>query len=1108
MRFPKWPKRTKAQAPPGLLPFEEFRVLVQRAATTNMESRLNSIRVGWLGGKQPVSHPGLTTNDLTYSWRIPRLFASYNHIATAATGVPLELRELKPEKGPGGGGTLVAKSSIVRARKVVGLLAEEDRPAFLHKKSMELEPVADNHPLRVLLDKVNKGQTWAELIYLTMFDLDAAGNAYWELAGGAGGKQPGALFRIRPDLIKAKGDGSGYVVTQNGKPLPLDAGEVLHFRYPHPMNDFYGLARGEVLERVLQTEDGRIDYGKAFFEHGTMLGGLLVPSEGMTDTMDMDTVTALYDEYVEQHTGVKNMGKVMLAGGLQYKETGHTPKDAEYLGLASRDDTEIASVTGVPAATFDAKLTNRASLDTIKAQFWSDTMTGKLAFVSGILTEFLCTRYSEGLIASFDLSGVTALQESLDSQLVRVRSVWEAGQASGDELRDAAGLSALPDGAGQVYLRKANEFLVRIGEAVPQEKPAGDTQAAQDATQESTGGTGGATPAKPAGGAGGAGAATPGGTGSLPLAAAVTQAVQVEVVRAAVPFASREHRRFLAEWEDRLGENEELLAGRIAEWARELEKQVIGKVGTRETKATAPSVQVLFDRDAEGEKLWDLIVRTGGEVGAAEAQVLAGELGLAKLAFDTNNPEVRKHFREAALFVKSIPEDIHDDLRAILDTSARNGWPITKLTEAIRQRFDMIATSQAATIAQTEMVGAMNVTRAASIEDLGMGRRWIATLDDKVRDSHAFVHGEVRFGKKPFSNGLMYPGQAGAPAAERIRCRCALAAVQPQEGEVGAAEGASPVPAVTQPAGLPKFNAGGKWDAAEMQREEARLAKLLDQANVAEAAEETKARIAKALAKRLENDEVWLDSVCNNFWLQDAYYDEFGITAAQTRAKWLAKGYTEAEIKTRMAEFAEERADELIRMWAGTSGDNNATAIAMQLAAKDEFGLDTATLGHFLTRQVEEAQTYYATQAPGLRAFLRAQYDETQEWLAKEGIEDVLVYRGMGLTEAEFAAVKAAGDKGVARIGLQPMSSFSGVSEEALSFVPEDSGGVLTVRVPKERILGSAQTGYGCKNEAEFVVLGGRDEVRVIIESVEGAELSIDTLQTEIVAATNRIPAP
>lgn len=809
MRFPKWPTRTKATPlPPGTLSFEEFRAFVQKATTANVESRLNSIRVGWLGGNQPVSHPGLTTNDLTYSWRIPRYFASCNHIATAATSVPIELRELKPVKG-----NLVTKSALVRARKVVGLKAEEALPGYLHKKAMELEEVADNHPLRVLLDKVNKGQTWAELIYKTMFDLEAAGNAYWELAGGKGGKQPGALFRIRPDIIKAKGDGSGWVVTQNGKPLELDEGEVLHFRYPHPMNDFYGLARGEILERILQVEDGRIDYAKAFFEHGTMLGGLLVPAEGMTDTMDMDTVTALYDEYIAQHTGVKNLGKVMLAGGLQYKETGHTPRDAEYLGMATRDDTEIASVTGVPAATFDAKLTNRASLDAIRSQFWSDTMTGKLSFVSGIITEFLCPRYSESLVASFDLTGVPALQEAHDARVMRVGKVWEAGVASGDELREAAGLPALPDGQGQVYLRKANEFLVRAGEKTPTGQATGGAQGAQDASQDAGGANTPATQGKPAEGAGGAATATPGGTGSIPVAAAVTQFVQAEVVRAAVPFASREHRAFLAEWEDRLGENEALLQERIAEWARDLEKKVLAAVGDRETKATTPSVQVLFDKDAEGEQLWNLIVRTGGEVGAKEAGELAQELSLSKLAFDTNNPEVRKHFREAALFVKSIPADIHDDLRAILDNSARNGWPISKLTEAIRQRFDMIATSQAATIAQTEMVGAMNVTRAASIEDLGMGRRWIATLDNKVRDSHAAVHGEVRFGKETFSNGLMYPGQAGAPASERIRCRCALAAVQPQEGEVGATEGTLPVPAVTKPAGLPKLSRA-EWQAS------------------------------------------------------------------------------------------------------------------------------------------------------------------------------------------------------------------------------------------------------------------------------------------------------
>lgn len=53
-------------------------------------------------------------------------------------------------------------------------------------------------------------------------------------------------------------------------------------------------------------------------------------------------------------------------------------------------------------------------------------------------------------------------------------------------------------------------------------------------------------------------------------------------------------------------------------------------------------------------------------------------------------------------------------------------------------------------------------------------KQWDAALDKRTRDSHARVDGEIRELDKPFSNGLMFPGDPDGEAAEVINCRCAL----------------------------------------------------------------------------------------------------------------------------------------------------------------------------------------------------------------------------------------------------------------------------------------------------------------------------------------------
>ena len=53
-------------------------------------------------------------------------------------------------------------------------------------------------------------------------------------------------------------------------------------------------------------------------------------------------------------------------------------------------------------------------------------------------------------------------------------------------------------------------------------------------------------------------------------------------------------------------------------------------------------------------------------------------------------------------------------------------------------------------------------------------KQWDATLDGNTRESHSQVDGEIRDLDKPFSNGLMFPGDPSGKAAEVINCRCAL----------------------------------------------------------------------------------------------------------------------------------------------------------------------------------------------------------------------------------------------------------------------------------------------------------------------------------------------
>ena len=83
--------------------------------------------------------------------------------------------------------------------------------------------------------------------------------------------------------------------------------------------------------------------------------------------------------------------------------------------------------------------------------------------------------------------------------------------------------------------------------------------------------------------------------------------------------------------------------------------------------------------------------------------------------------------------------------------------------------------------ARTMTTSAENAGRLAGYreaEELGikMGKKWIATLDDRTRHTHAMMDGEVVPTNEPFSNGLMFPADPDGEPEEVYNCRCTMVA--------------------------------------------------------------------------------------------------------------------------------------------------------------------------------------------------------------------------------------------------------------------------------------------------------------------------------------------
>ena len=119
---------------------------------------------------------------------------------------------------------------------------------------------------------------------------------------------------------------------------------------------------------------------------------------------------------------------------------------------------------------------------------------------------------------------------------------------------------------------------------------------------------------------------------------------------------------------------------------------------------------------------------------------------------------------------------VDSQLNQIISDGYREGKGINKVANDITQRFDQLADWEARRIARTEINTSHNqATRDQYREDGVEYTQWIAAGDDRTRDSHVDVDGEIIPIDGKYSNGLEYPGDMSGPIEEWINCRCGIA---------------------------------------------------------------------------------------------------------------------------------------------------------------------------------------------------------------------------------------------------------------------------------------------------------------------------------------------
>ncbi len=304
------------------------------------------------------------------------------------------------------------------------------------------EVALPEHPFVQLLRRPNPLMSRFELIEHTVGNLEIHGNAYWFLAGQPGGV-PQELWPLRPDRVQVVPDAirgvRGYIYEVEGRRIPLDAAEVVHFRRWHPASDHYGLSALEAARLAVESDRAMAEWNRRYFGEGMAVPAGIVAIRDRVSDADFERIKR---EWRAAYGGRERKTAFVRGASVEWHNVGLSQHDMDFLNARRFNREEIFQIFGIPVGMFSENATEANALVGERV-FIERTLWPKLVRIAEKITTDLLPFYGAGLVGRFDdIRPQDRAQQLAEMRLAR-------GILTVDEMRARYfGLGALNESAG------------------------------------------------------------------------------------------------------------------------------------------------------------------------------------------------------------------------------------------------------------------------------------------------------------------------------------------------------------------------------------------------------------------------------------------------------------------------------------------------------------------------------------------------------------------------------------------------------------------------------------------------------------------------------------
>jgi HK97 family phage portal protein len=591
------------------------------------------------------------------------------------------------------------------------------------------------HDLLKLLNTPNEFMSRYELFEAYAAYALIAGNSYLDMVGPSDKAKPKELWPLRPDRMQIVPHSTefiaGYVYSVNGDNVPLDKSRIAHLRIFNPIDDLFGLSQIEVAGRGIDNDNAANAWNNSLLNNGARPMGALVTDDVLTSSQ-FDNLKNEIDKNVK---GAKNAGKPMLLeGGLKWQEMGLNPKDMEFINAKKISILEICASFGVPPEIVGyGESKTYANYAEARKALYEDAVIPLLTKIKDKLNATLVKKFGDNLVLEPNLDAIEALQENRDSIYKRAIEAYNGGIIKLNEARSETGYEDVAGG---------DQFI-------PTPKLA-------------------ATP-KPEG--------KQGHFFNVKAMNIETEEQKTLYWKAMENGRENYYERAIKAVENHFKDEHKSIIKAFKSGGEDAAIKAINKKGLQKV-LTGIYVEVM---DHFGTDLMDQFKKDAGNHMETKAPLIPLET-----IFNVFDKAVQKFISTTvAKKVVGITLTTEKKIRKIIKGAEKAGESIEQIAAGIDKLYlDQIIPNRSEVIARTEVISASNAGNAYAADQTGLklNKQWLATRDERTRETHDAVDGQKRLKTEYYEVGnvqLLFPGDPEGIAEtekdlakEVIQCRC------------------------------------------------------------------------------------------------------------------------------------------------------------------------------------------------------------------------------------------------------------------------------------------------------------------------------------------------